>query len=268
MLHISSNNLESFRISLSNQHSTKLTRAFRLTRMTIHILYGLFIAGVILQRVSAKRRNWLISRWCRELLRVLNIRIVTRGTIPDENVVGTMFVANHVSWIDIHALNSVHAVRFVAKSEIRGWPVFGWFSEKVNTLFTERTRRQDAGRMVEITADSLRVGDCLCFFPEGTTSDGTELKAFKGSLMQAAINAGSQIWPVSIRYPRADGSPNTEMAYYDNMSLLQSIKQVIAQRSPAVELHFSPPIAAQSHERRSLSLLARQAIASQLNLQG
>lgn len=250
---------------LNSRHTTILTRAFRITRLVIHILYGLFIAGVLLPRTNAQWRNRLISRWCRELLAVLNIRLITHGTLPAANVTGIMFVANHVSWADIHALNSVHAVRFVAKSEIRGWPVFGWIAEKVNTLFTERTRRHDAGRMVEITADSLRAGDCICFFPEGTTSDGTGLGAFKGSLMQAAIDANAQIWPVAIRYPQADGSVNREMAYYGNMSLLQSMQQVWAQPAPAVELHFSPPISTAGLERRELSLLARQAIAQSLD---
>lgn len=179
-----------------------------------------------------------------------------------------MFVANHVSWIDIHALNSIHGLRFIAKSEIRGWPLFGWFAEKVYTLFTERTRRQDAGRMVEITADSLRAGDCLCFFPEGTTSDGTQLLPFKSSLMQAAINAGAQIWPVSIRYPHADGRVNTEMAYHGEMSMLESIQLVLSQRSPVVELHFSTPISTHGYERRDLSVQAKQMIASGLNVHG
>jgi 1-acyl-sn-glycerol-3-phosphate acyltransferase len=236
--------------------------------MAIHILYGFFIAGVILPRVNVRRRKWWISLWCRELLAVLNIRVIAHGTLPDEDVTSTMFVANHVSWIDIHALNSIHGLRFIAKSEIRGWPLFGWFAEKVYTLFTERTRRQDAGRMVEITADSLRAGDCLCFFPEGTTSDGTQLLPFKGSLMQAAINAEAQIWPVSIRYPNADGSANIEMAYYGEMSLLESMQLVIAQHSPVVELHFSAPIPTQGHERRDLSILSKQTIASGLNLHG
>ena len=234
--------------------------------MVIHTFYGLIICAVILPNVNAKRRNRWISRWCRELLAVLNIRIITHGTLPDENVAGIMFIANHVSWLDIHALNSVHAVRFVAKAEIRNWPIFGWISVKVNTLFTERTRRHDAGRMVEVAADSLCAGDCLCFFPEGTTSDGNGLLAFKGSLIQAAINAGSPIWPVTIRYPNADGSANTAMAYYGGISLLQSMQQVWAQYSPVVELHFSPPIASTGHDRRSLSLSARLAIAHNLNL--
>ncbi len=175
-----------------------------------------------------------------------------------------MFVANHVSWVDIFALNSVRALRFVAKSEIRGWPILGWLCEKGNTLFVERTKRQNAGRMVKLAANCLRAGDCLCFFPEGVTSDGTRLNAFKGSLMQAAIEAESRIWPVAIRYPKSNGSANTEMAYFDDMSLLQSLKQVLAQCSPVVELHFLPTIATQGQDRRGLSHLARQAIAESL----
>lgn len=196
----------------------------------------------------------------------LNIHLVTNGALPDNNLSGIMFVANHVSWIDIFALNSVHTLRFIAKSEIRGWPMLGWLCEKGNTLFIERTKRQDVSRMVELTIDCLRAGDCLCFFPEGATSDGTALKAFKGSLMQAAIDTEAPIWPVAIRYPKPDGGANTEMAYFDNMNLLQSLKQVLAQRSPVVELHFLPVIATRSHTRRSLSLLAKQAITAGLNL--
>ena len=196
----------------------------------------------------------------------LNIRLVTHGRLPDDNLSSTMFVANHVSWIDIFALNGVRALRFIAKSEIRSWPVFGWLCEKGNTLFIERTKRQDARRMVKLTAYSLRTGDCLCFFPEGATSDGNELKAFKGSLMQAAIDTESLIWPVAIHYPNPDGSTNTEMAYFADMKLLQSLKQVLAQRSPVAELHFLPIIATYGHDRRSLSRLARQAITDGLNL--
>ena len=73
----------------------------------------------------------------------LNIRLVTHGRLPDDNLSSTMFVANHVSWIDIFALNGVRALRFIAKSEIRSWPVFGWLCEKGNTLFIERAKRRN-----------------------------------------------------------------------------------------------------------------------------
>ncbi len=251
---------------LNSIYSSRFTRIFRSCRLALHLLLGFCIAAIILPIVNARQRDFLISAWSRGLLATLNIRLVTHGTLPVANLGSAMFVANHVSWIDIFALHSVRALRFVAKSEIRGWPVFGWLCEKGNTLFIERTKRRDVRRMLEVTADCLRAGDCLCFFPEGATSDGTELKTFKGSLMQAAIDTKSPIWPVAIRYPKPDGSTNAEVAYVDDMSLLQSLKQVLAQRAPVVELHFLPTIAANGHDRRSLSRLARQAIMDSLNL--
>lgn len=251
---------------MNSTYSSRLTRIFRSCRLALHLLLGFCVALTILPLASARRRDFIISAWSRDLLGALNIRLITHGTLPDNDSNGAMFVANHVSWIDIFALNSVCALRFIAKSEIRSWAMLGWLCEKGNTLFIERAKRQDASRMVKLTADCLRAGDRLCFFPEGVTSDGTELRAFKGSLMQAAIDTESPIWPVAIRYPKTDGSANTEMAYFDDMNLLQSLKQVLAQHSPVVELHFLPTIATRGHDRRSLSLLARQCIAASLKL--
>lgn len=176
-----------------------------------------------------------------------------------------MFVANHVSWIDIYAINSVRTVRFVAMAEIRQWPVFGWLAAQVNTLFTDRARRHDAGRMVSITADSLRAGDCLCYFPEGTTTDGNMLKPFKSSLMQAAVNADARICPIAIRYPGSDGGTNTELSYA-NLNLLQSVGKVLAQRAPVVELFFGEAIEAGNRERRDISSSARAFIGRSLRL--
>ena len=234
--------------------------------MILHTLYGIFIATFILPAANARQRESLISHWSASLLEVLNVRVVTRGELPSRDVTGTMFVANHISWADIHALNTVRAVRFIAKSEVANWPVFGWFAKKSNTLFIDRSKKQEAGRIVEIATQSLAAGDCLCYFPEGTTTDGTELKVFKGSIMQAAINTGAPVWPFTVRYPNADGSANTEMAYYGDMSLLDSILLVLSQKSPVVELEFLSPISSQGQERRQLTLAARQVIADNLNL--
>lgn len=237
-----------------------------MARMVVHTLYGALIAVIILPWVGPKRRDLLTSHWCRGLLSCLNIRVVVTGTPPDIDCQRTMFIANHISWVDIHALNSIRAVRFIAKAEIRGWPIFGWFAQKVNTLFIERTKRHDTGRIVELASESLMAGDNLCFFPEGTTTDGTHVKPFKGSLLQAAINAEARIWPFSIHYPGIDGKPNTQMAYHDEVTLPESIQRVLAQRTPVVELHFSPPIEALGHERRALLALARESILGRLDL--
>lgn len=248
---------------MADQYSSKLTRLIRVIHLLFHIARGLLTAALVLPRVTPQKRDQIISRWSKRLLDVFNIRLVTHGCVPDQSVTGVMFVANHVSWIDIYAINSVRTVRFVAMAEIRKWPVFGWLATQVNTLFTDRAKRHDAGRMVEMTANSLRNGDCLCYFPEGTTSDGTELKPFKNSLMQAAVNAGTRIWPVAIRYPGIDGEVNTELSYSD-LTLWSSIKKVLSQQSPAVELYFGQPIAAEGLDRRQLSAMARTSIAESL----
>jgi 1-acyl-sn-glycerol-3-phosphate acyltransferase len=234
--------------------------------MVIHTLYGLMIGAFVLPKVTAKQRDLIISKWAASLLAVMNVRVIKKGHLPNRDITSTMFVANHISWLDIHALNSVRAVRFVSKSEVRNWPVFGRLAVNANTLFIDRAKKQDAGRIVEITTESLSAGDCLCYFPEGTTTDGTELKPFKGSLMQSAINNERPIWPFVIRYPNPDGSPNIEMAYAGETSLLYSMWQIVSLKNPVVELEFLAPISPKGHDRRSLTILVRQKVAEKLNL--
>ncbi len=234
--------------------------------MVLHTLYGIGIAAFLLPAANTRQKEAIIRQWSTSLLAVLNIRVVTKGALPGRDVSSTMFVANHISWIDIHALNTVRAVRFIAKSEVANWPVFGWFAKKSNTLFIDRSKKQEAGRIVELATESLAAGDCLCYFPEGTTTDGSELKVFKGSIMQAAINTGAAVWPFTVRYPNADGSPNTAMAYYGEISLVDSIWRVLAQKSPVVVLEFLPKLSSQGQERRQLTLAARQVIADNLKL--
>lgn len=190
-----------------------------------------------------------------------------------------MFVANHISWSDIHALNSIIPLRFIAKSDIKSWPIFGYLVRKSNTIFVERGKRQEAGRIVEQTKVSLLTGDNVCFFPEGTTSDGTgtgghgilghvpqgaPVLAFKSSVLQAAIDANAIIWPVAIRYSHANGSINTQMAYAANTTLVESMQNVLRQKNPTVNLHFLTAIQIDGQNRRDLSNAAYEAIVAKL----
>lgn len=202
------------------------------------------IAATVLPLASKPLKLRIIKWWCSRLLAAFNIRVVSHGHIPmgHESLNTTMFVANHISWTDIHALNSIVALRFVAKSEIKSWPVFGYLTSKANALFIERGKRQDAARIVNTAALSLEAGDNLCFFPEGTTTDGTEIKRFKSSLIQAAIQANATIRPVAIRYPTPNGTANLGVAYAGETTMRESMVQILAQKNPVVELHFLAPI--------------------------
>jgi 1-acyl-sn-glycerol-3-phosphate acyltransferase len=218
----------------------------------------------VLPLVSVPRKRSIIKWWCVGLLRAFHIRVNTFGNLPPANTQGVMFVANHISWADIHALNSLIPLRFVAKSDIKDWPIFGYLVTKANTLFIDRSKRQAAGRIVETVSSSLMSGDNLCYFPEGTTTDGTHMLPFKSSVLQAAIKANTQIWPVAIRYINADGSINTEMAYAGETSMIESMELIIMQKNSLVELHFLPPMQAAGRDRRELTDAAFQAIKTKL----
>ena len=177
-----------------------------------------------------------------------------------------MFVANHISWTDIHAINSVIPLRFIAKSEVSSWPVFGYLVKKSGTLFIDRNRKKDAARIVEITTKSLRNGDNVGFFPEGTTTEGASLLLFKSSIIQAAMLAEAQIWPIAIRYPLPNGSANTQMAYAGDTTMGESMLNILKQKNPVVELHFLTPMPALGANRQALTKAAFVAISSKLNL--
>lgn len=239
-------------------------RIYRLCRIIVHTVTGLIIAAVLIPIVQKSTKLVLIKWWCGGLLRAFNIKVHIFGDLPAANIQGVMFVANHVSWADIHALNSLLKLRFIAKSDITSWPIFGYLAKKTNALFIDRSKRQEAGRLVQTAANSLLAGDNLGYFPEGTTTDGKQVLPFKSSVLQAAISANSHVWPIAIRYLNADGSLNTAMAYAGETTLVESMQAVLNIKNPLVELHFLPPIHAADQNRRDLTQTAYNAIVAKL----
>jgi 1-acyl-sn-glycerol-3-phosphate acyltransferase len=254
-------------------YTNKITRFYRISRVVTHTLLGLLTVTLIFPVAGKYFKLRLIKWWCHHLLGIFNVGVILYGNSPPayKTASNNLMIANHISWVDIYAINSILPIRFVAKSDIRTWPVFGYLASKAYVLFIERGKRHHAARIVDIVALSLKAGDNLCLFPEGTTTDGTLIMPFKGSLIQSAIEAQSTIWPVAIRYPRHDGSTNTEVAYAGDTTLLQSMKQVLLQKRPIVELHFLAPIstsalANEDKDRRTLTLHIQSLITKKLSL--
>lgn len=137
----------------------------------------------------AERARWL-SGICRRLLRVIGVRLTTTDAAPGK---GAVIVANHLGYLDILVLAAQTPVVFVAKREVRGWPVFGWFAERAGTRFIDRERRGDVVRIAEELGPVLAAGVSVVLFLEGTSSDGREVKAFRASLLEPAVANG---WPV------------------------------------------------------------------------
>jgi lyso-ornithine lipid O-acyltransferase len=149
-------------------------------------------------------------------LKALGIRVVAQG----KPARGTVIVANHLSYLDIVVLSSLTPVIFVAKREVRGWPLFGWFAAKAGTRFIDREKRGDVTRVGGELAPIMEAGLSIVLFLEGTTSDGREVLPFRPSLLAPAVAAGWKLAPAGITYAVPAGhSAETEVCWWGDMTL-------------------------------------------------
>jgi 1-acyl-sn-glycerol-3-phosphate acyltransferase len=240
------------------------TRGSRLVQFFLHLLRAIVVAACVYPMIDRAARRRRLKHWSARLLRILSIRLEIRGNPPDDGVV--LIVANHVSWLDIFAINAVRPTRFVAKSDIRRWPVIGWLCARGDTLFIDRARRHHTRDVNAAMAAAMQAGDAFAVFPEGSTTHGDVLLPFHASLLQPALTCKAKIYPVAIRYSREDGSLCTEADYEGAKSLAESLLQLITQKRVHLALHFLPPIDCAGMHRREIADTAARHIATTLGL--
>ncbi|TKB73716.1 MAG: 1-acyl-sn-glycerol-3-phosphate acyltransferase [Nitrospira sp.] len=244
--------------------ASRVTQLKRGSRLVLQLLKGLLLVGCVFPHLRPSEQDVVIESWCREVLDVLSIRLNLRGEWPPEKVSSVMFVANHVSWLDILAINACRRVRFVAKSEVRQWPLVGWMAARTGTIFLKRTSPREWARVTKSVSASLRHGDCIGLFPEETTSDGSDLHTYHSGLLESAVASEALIWPVGISYHRFDGSLDTDIACSDSQSLASSIVNVLARPATQVRLAFTDPVESSSGDRRELTAWCHQSIEQSL----
>ena len=247
-----------------NAKTTRLTKIIRAARLLLHVISGL-AQSAIYPHLDQPAQRRMAQNWSKRLLSVLSIRLHYCGVPPPPEAQRVMLAANHVSWLDVYSLITVCPARFVAKAEIRSWPLLGWLSRNAGTLFIERTKRRDTARINEHIGNALTMGDRVTVFPEGTTSDGTMLRHFHASLLQPAVTVAATLYPVAIRYTDTAGKMS-ESAPYAGISMLESLQRVLAEPWIDVELIFTAPINSSGKNRRELAREAEHAIASALSL--
>ena len=118
---------------------------------------------------------------------------------PPGAVTSTLFVCNHISWLDILALLAVRPMRFVAKSEVRSWPMIGWMAMKTGTVFLRRNECRHLPQVKRTIEAALAHGGCIAIFPEATTTDGITVRPFHSGLFESAVVSGATVWPVALR---------------------------------------------------------------------
>jgi 1-acyl-sn-glycerol-3-phosphate acyltransferase len=239
-----------------------LRRVIRTSLLLLHLVLGVMLAALVFPLCRTALRDRIIMAWARQLLRVLGVRL--HAGPPPVLPGGALLVCNHVSWLDIYLIYAARRVHFVSKAEVRNWPVAGWLAHKTGTLFIERGRRADTRRINAEMRLLLQSGAWVAVFPEGTTSNGRGLLRFMPSLLQPAVELNCPVVPAALRYRNLSGEYCAAPAYIDDISMWQSLMQIVNEPGLIAELQFGAPIVPDGHRRE----LAAQAEAATARLLG
>jgi len=232
--------------------------------MMLHLVIGLWTCAFVFPLTDAAGRERRIRRWSIKLLAICGVQLKISHMGNTREPARALIVSNHVSWIDIFVINSLHPCRFVAKSDIRDWPLIGWLCEKVGTIFITRGRQRDVRRIYEGLVSSIRAGERVAFFPEGTTVAQGSLLPFHANLFEAAIEAQVPIQPCALRYLDQTGRLHPAADFVGDMTFVQSLVAILQAGKIKAELTLLPPIETRSAHRRDLAAAARQTIGTVL----
>lgn len=182
--------------SIARSEVLRLYAVLRIAMMALGLL--IILPPHLFTRLFTRRSpfaSWFLrwAGWC------AGARVQVEGTPVRHKV---LYLANHVSWLDIMVLAGATGCAFIAKDEMQGWPVLGWLAQQNNSVFVARDSRQSVHRQRDDVRHALQSSQPLCLFPEGTTASGRDLLPFRSSLIAAVTPAPEdvQIQPVALDY--------------------------------------------------------------------
>jgi 1-acyl-sn-glycerol-3-phosphate acyltransferase len=230
----------------------RLRRIFLYLALTLSLMPVQAVLALLGSRLARK----LPLSYHRRASRIMGFEVETIGTPSTHRP--TLFVANHVSYLDIEILGGVIEGSFIAKREVARWPLFGWLARLQRTVFVDR-RAHTTHRQRDAILDRLREGDNLILFPEGTSGDGNRVLPFKSALFGAVHGAHLPhpvaVQPVSLAYTRLDGMPlgrfyRPFFAWYGNMEMGPHLWSMLGLGQTGVVVEFHAPVSAESFRSR------------------
>ncbi len=236
----------------------------RTSLLSLHIVFGLLLTPLFLTRSNGdvlRTHPHVTSWWHNRLADILGVNITVSGHRPQAPA---LIVSNHISWLDIIVLGGLTHTDFLSKYEVRKWPVVGWLAARAGTVFIRRGDGQ-ASEISRHIADRLRKQGLLTLFPEGTTTDGRSVRPFFSRLFAAAIDTGTDVVPVALRY-HIDGELDPIAPYTNEQSLSENLRGLICRKKTEVHVVFGDPISLSDHTRREVAELARNAIVQSLDM--
>lgn len=242
----------------------RLRATLRAFGIGVHLCIGAFIIlGLALWRAvggTGSASPVVVCWWYRQLTPMLGLKVQAQGLPANQ----ALLVSNHISWLDVPVLGSLAPMTFLSKAEVRQWPIIGWMSAQIGTLFIKRGGHQTSELIDHITA-TVREQQPVVIFPEGTTSDGHLLRRFHPRLLAAAQQPHIDVQPVAIRYG-TNTNPDPTAPFIDDDTLIAHLWHILCQSQIEVEVRFLEAIVTADIDRRTLASACETQIARALGL--
>jgi len=240
-----------------------LRLVYRLPLMLLHLLIGTPVT-VLCQtapgraiRIKGTPLSELTSCWWSGVIcSIFGLRIRVSGEFEPG---ARLIAANHISWIDIPLLHSIVAMGFVAKAEIRRWPLVGWLARSGGVVFHQRGDHGSASGVATLMADRLREQRNVAIFPEGGILPGEGVKRFHARMFAAAIETGAPVQAAMLRYVH-DGELYENMTFLPGEHFLANFFRLLMQRPCIAEVAILDSIDSAGKQRRQLAAEAESLV--------
>jgi len=196
----------------------------------------------------AWRTAWL-QRWCGRTARGLGVNVQVTGTPARTGIIAS----NHLSYLDVLVLASISPQVFLAKSEVRNWPVMGAYARWAGTQFIDRTRKSDVARQNDEFRHIVEKDAVQTIFLEGTSSGGASVLPFKSSLLEPVVANGWQVTPAAIVYTCKGGDPSENVCWWRDMPFTSHALRLLLLDSITAHVAFGAPVSP-GDDRKALAI--------------
>ena len=241
--------------------------------LTIFLVIIFLIFKAILKPLNLNYPVFLIRKlWSILILRLFGLKLKVIGK---QSYSSTIFVSNHISWTDILVIQSVLDIIFVAKSDVKKMPGLGFLASIANTVFIDRNP-QKISKDSLILKKKIEKGELICFFPEGTSTDGLRVLKFKSGFFQLLFDRIynqnkyiKKVQPLSIYYKVHNKNLSKDFyGWWGSMSIISHITKILCLSSGSVELKFHDSLNSEEfNDRKEIALAAENIIAKYISFQ-